>query len=535
MPRSSVNFTETSQGKIQSKHQLPRSEVVSKYFKTDHGRVFSFKGREYLKPIYNTKYHNQTLLTSRQAEKTTFNCNDILLSTVFFNHEKILYTAANQDQVNNFVDRITSQIHMNPDLKKHCFGKHSTNNRKEIRFNNGSKISFRAVGISPGSARSSSVRRIYFDEIQSMEENSVPVVSECASHFSGEASYFYTGTPLSSRNILSRKYAESCQNEWIITCQHCKKTNPRLGIEHIDPTKQFLFCIYCGKDMNAAHGKWIPQKPDSTKPGFRICRLMTPTCTWRTDGHDGILDRYYEYSEAQFHQEVLGLPFDHGSIPVTEKQIYSNCEDYDFIDIENVSDYIRSQVTFGAIDWAWSNKEGGQAFTIFSVSILLHGRIKVLFVKRFHGPKYNNKPDKVNEEIAYIAAKINVKGIATDYGMGHNENLRLRDKVSAPVFEMQYGNVKSDWKWDSEGTRFIVSRTRTLDLVFNRIKKKLYMFPRHPVIKQYADDILNVYREYDSNNKSSKFIHAGSGPDDFLHLLNYSGIIAEHLGNGPIR
>ncbi len=486
MPRAVLNLHEETVQPKKEKTRSLRTDVVTKYFKTDHGDKFSFDGREYLKSIYNHEYHNLTLLTSRQAEKTTFNCNDILLSTAFFKHEKILYTVANQDQVNNFVDKITSQISMNSDLKKHCFGKNSISNKKEIRFNNGSRISFRAVGLSPSSARSSSVRKIYFDEVQSIEENSIPVVSECASHFSGEASYFYTGTPLSSRNILSRKYNESCQNEWIITCHHCQKKNPPLGMEHIDPAKPFLFCIHCGTDMDARQGKWIPQNLDSDIQGFRICRLMTPTCTWRTKGLDGVLNRYYQYSEAQFHQEVLGIPFDHGSMPVTEKEIYSNCEDYDFVDIENISDYIRSEMTFGAIDWAWSNKEGGQAFTIYSVSQLLHGRIKVLFVKRFHGPKYNNNPDKVIEEIAYISARINVKGIATDYGLGHNENLRLRDRVSAPVFEMQYGNVKGDWKWDKDGSRFIVSRTRTLDLAFNRIKKKLYMFPRHPVIKQFA-------------------------------------------------
>ena len=107
--------------------------------------------------------------------------------------------------------------------------------------------------------------------------------------------------------------------------------------------------------------------------------------------------------------------------------------------------------------------------------------------------------------------------------------------VSASVFELQYGNVKGDWKWDSEGTRFIVSRTRTLDLVFNRIKKKLYEFPSHPVIKPFADDIFNMYKQYDSNNKTSKYIHAGSGPDDFLHLLNYFGIIAEYRGGKQLR
>jgi len=43
--------------------------------------------------------------------------------------------------------------------------------------------------------------------------------------------------------------------------------------------------------------------------GFRICRLMTPTCKWRTEAKDGVLDKYEdpEYPGFMFVNEVFGI------------------------------------------------------------------------------------------------------------------------------------------------------------------------------------------------------------------------------------
>ena len=72
-----------------------------------------------------------------------------------------------------------------------------------------------------------------------------------------------------------------------------------------------------------------------------------------------------------------------------------------------------------------------------------------------------------------------------------------------------------------------MNRTQSLDLVFSRLSKKRYQFPRREIIKPYAEDILNVYTEYDPNYKRVKYEHAGTGPDDFLHLLNYQSVLFE--------
>ncbi|NQV14251.1 hypothetical protein HQ531_02250 [bacterium] len=286
--------------------------------------------------------------------------------------------------------------------------------------------------------------------------------------------------------------------------------------------------------MEARHGKWVPMNPDSKLAGYRICRLMTPTCTWRTPANDGVLDKLDTYPEAAFYQEVLGLPYDSGVLPITEEEVYACCDDRDFIDPMNPRSGLTAHPLFAAIDWAWNSSDGGQAFTILTIGMFNNNRIEILFVKRFTGMAYHD-PDNVLNEIASICNKNNVIVVATDFGIGHKENLRLVGLVKAKVFEMMYTSSPKIVEWDTIAKCYKIGRTTSLDLVFNRLKKKLYSFPKQKQISTYVADILNVYIEIDPNWKRKKYEHAGTGPDDFLHLLNYLGIVMEKFYGGVIR
>jgi hypothetical protein len=516
-------------------HPRSRTDVISEIFKTDDGRDFLFEGREYLKPIYNGSHRYLVLIASRQAEKSSFLSKDLLLDALTNDHDSLLYVSALQSMVNEFISRkINKQFQMNPELLKASFGRNSRNNNLEKVLTNGTTITFRTIGTSPDAARGIAARKIYFDEVQSINPESVPVVSECAQAYPDSSAYFFTGTPLSSGNILSRKYAETCQNEWIITCKHCKTKNPPLGIAHIDVLKPYLFCIHCGKDMSGSPGQWVAQRPNAKKIGFRICRLMTPSCVYRNAAHAGVLDKYEIYPESQFHNEVLGLPFDQGSMPISEAEIFANCGDHDFIDVNQPPEHIKQKVTYGAIDWAWSNRDGGQSYTILAIGHLNLNKIEILYVKRFFGPQYHS-PEKVLSEIAQTMNRVHVDVIISDFGVGHKENIRLRSMVKAEVFEMQYVTSDKESVWDSSSKCYKIGRTVTLDLVINRLKKQLYNFPKQSVIKPYAEDIMNVYTEYDPNYKKIRYIHNNSGADDFFHLLNFLAIVSELHNNIKIR
>ena len=507
---------------------LLRHEFVERAFYTDSREPFSFVGREYLIPIYDDERRYLVLLASRQSEKSTFLSKDMLMDAMFNDNDSLLYASALQKHVDDFCHRkIDKQFNFNGALAEEFLGRGTINNVRDKMLSNGTTIALRAIGTSPESARGIPARKIYFDETQSIQSDNFPIVMESTQSYPDDSAYIFAGTPLTRGNYLSQLYYRSNQNEWIIKCASCNKENQPLGIDHINENKPYLFCQHCGKKMNAQKGRWVPQNPDSTAPGYRICRLMTPTARWTTSAQDGILDKFKVYPETQFMNEVLGLPWDVGVVPITEEEVYACCEDYEFLDFENPPAWIAGKDTFMSLDWAWSDVQGGQSYTIISVAMIEFDRIKILYAKRFVGPKYHD-PQTVLNEIAQTVGKFSVKAVGTDYGVGHKENLRLRPML-APVLvvEMMYTNQRSDAHYDWVSKTYSMNRTQSLDLVFSRLSKKRYKFPRREIIKPYAEDILNVYMEYDPNYKRVKYEHAGTGPDDFLHLLNYQAVLFE--------
>jgi hypothetical protein len=514
---------------------LSRTEFISSAFFTDNGAPFKFKGREYLEPIYNQKFRYLVILASRQAEKSSFIAKDMLADAILNKNDSLLYVTAQQRQSDEFVHRkINRQFELNSELALEYLGPSTIDNVRDKMFSNGTTLSFRAIGQNADSARGLPARKIFFDETQSILSDNIPIVSECAQSYPDDSAYVFSGTPLSTKNVLSQKYYETKQFEWIITCTHCSKANPSLGMEHIDPKKPYLFCLHCGKEMEARNGAWVAMNPDSKLAGYRISRLMTPACTWRTPANDGVLDKLDTYPEAAFCQEVLGLPFDSGNLPITEEEVFACCDERDFIDPFNPGQNLLIRPLFAVIDWAWNLKAGGRAFTIMAIGMLNNNRIEILYVKRFSGMMYHN-PDTVLNEIADTCNRLKVQAIGTDFGVGHKENYRLVDLAQAKVFEMLYTGSPKVAFWDNQVKMYKIGRTASLDLVFNRLKKRLYSFPRQPQIAPYASDILNVYTEYDPNWKRIKYEHAGTGPDDFLHLLNYLGILVEKYVGGFVR
>lgn len=517
---------------------ISRTGFISRMFKTDTGVNFLFKSREYLKPIYNTAYRYLVILASRQAEKSSFISKDMLCDALLNSNDSLLYVTALQRHSDEFVRRkINRQFELNPQLQQDYLGLGSIDNVRDKILLNGTTLTFRPVGQSADSARGIPARKIYFDEVQSIEAANIDIVSECAQSFPDDSAYTFAGTPLSTKNVLSQKYYKTKQFEYLISCTAtgCSKRNPPLGIEHIDPQKPFLFCCYCGREMDVRNGEWVAMNPESTLNGYRICRLMTPTCTWNTSANDGVLDKLKTYSDASFHQEVLGLPYDSGTLPITEEEVLACCDpNLEFIDPFNPDPSLLSRPLFIALDWAWNTQEGGQSFTAMAIGALRNQKIEILFMKRFQGMQYHN-PDTVLNEIAQIADRIKAPVIGSDYGIGHKENKRLQEITKSRVFEFLYVNSGKEYSWDDAANCYKVGRTATLDLVFTRIKKGLYILPKREQIMPFASDLLNVFAEYDPNFKRVRYEHAGTGPDDALHLYNYVSILIESYYHMRIR
>ena len=512
------------------KRELIVSECVEENFLTDQGNKFSFKDREYLIPLYNYYFPLMVIVASRQAEKSTYVGKRSLTEVLWTPGERLLYATALEEQLKVFVrSKINLQFDLQPSLKAQYFdNKQSVDNIHEKWMLNGSVYYFRPIGNSIESTRGVTARKIYFDETQSILSDNIPIVQEITQSYEN-SEYVFLGTPLTAQNIMWIRYSRSKQYEWIIKCRSCNTDNPPLGKEHIDPKKPYLFCIHCGKQIYPRDGRWVAQNPEGEYAGFRICRLMTPTCKWRTPAKDGVLDKYEdpEYPEFMFVNEVLGLPEGVGIQPISKEDLFKLCEDYDMIYPKDV-DYPRTGYhTYATIDWAFNTKNGGVSYTIYAIWMLENNRMKLLYAKRQVGQYFSN-PDSALKDMIEAFVRFNTILIMTDYGIGHKENIRLRSMLASErcmVKEIMYTGNDAVPSYNRDEDRYEVGRTESLDLTFSGFNRGRYMFRRQDQSEQYLNDILNVYTEFDPNMRKKKYDHAGIGPDDFLHLCNYARVM----------
>jgi len=520
-------------GKQKARRQLRsilRSKFVELMFSPDGRRPFSFAGRRYLIPIYDQRSNQTVMMCSRQSEKTTTVGNDMLMDAVTIPGDRLLFVSGYKDQVTDIVrQKIEKQFTWNPMLFKPLLGPGSFNSTFEKQFTNGSSMSFRYAGMGADALRGRSVRKVYFDEAQLIPDDNVQVVMEATQAFPDTSAHIFTGTPLSIQNPLCRRYAASKQYEWLITCDHCSYENEPLGIVNVDPKKPFLFCLRCGKQMDPTRGRWVAQNPASKIAGYRICRLMTPTCRWRTKSGSGILDKLQSYSESRFHNEVLGLPFDIGTLPISEAELRACCDDYGFVNPDKAKSWTAGRICFAAIDWAWNDHSGGQSYTIMTIGFRnAENKLQIIYAKRFAGVKYHN-PDSVIAEIVQTLTRFNVQVVGSDFGIGHKENLRLRKLLpNLMIVEMQYVNMIAEQSYDQQARVYKLPRSRCIDRVIDDLKQGKIRMPRWEESRSVLTDCLNIYVEQDQNLRSHRYIHSGLGPDDFLHLLVYLKVLINH-------
>jgi len=272
------------------------------------------------------------------------------------------------------------------------------------------------------------------------------------------------------------------------------------------------------KPLDRNRGQWIAQIPSSLSVGYRITRLMTPNCRWNTPAKDGILDKLETYSGQLFHNEVLGLPFDSGAFIISESEIYSWCTKENFLDPNNLPNGLKGTIQIMGVDWAWSNPGGKHAHTLITIATKTQDKIKIIFAKRFDGPRYND-PETVLAEIAKLSQSFAVKIIATDYEIGHKENYRLKKMVNSKVVEIMYTSSTKPFKWDPECGYYKLGRTPSMSNTFELIRSGKFEFPNIQTLKPFASDILNIFSEMDSVSRIRIYDHIG--PDDFFHTLNY--------------
>jgi hypothetical protein len=541
-------------------------------FTTDGGQPWRLNMMPFFVEIYDKPRNKLLLITSRQSTKTTYLRNVGVQRSLRNPGNAAIYIAPTNSQVGDFSrKKLDNVFAYNTGLKKMFVDRGCTWNvlLKEFRVGKSiSRITLRSTGGAQGAGRvrGNTANDILADEYQDLLEEDMPVVEECAATFDGmdgrpEAFYVYTGTPLSSQNHINKQFQASRRYEWIMQCPHCssglginrsKKDdfferearkggwNHPIGMQHVDTRRPYLFCEHCGKDMNCPSGfppgtrippfgVWEAQNPNGRFDGYRVVRMMMPWARWRTENADGILDRLELYPERRFHNEVMGLSFDAGMLPILEADVMALAKDHSLPtsdeEMARVAEQYRGHLTFAGLDWAMQALgDDANSYTIIGVFALVNDKLRLIYAHRFQGLG-SNDPDYVYAFICRIIELFNVKRIGADYGVGYKEDLRLikrygQERVACFQYKQTAARAKS--VFDVNSRVWSIPRTRTIDQLCVDIKNKNFELPRYEQAKVYTNDWLNLVMDVNPMTRVVRYEHIG--PDDFAHVANYANL-----------
>lgn len=488
---------------------------------------FSFEGRRHMKRLYDTPAKRILLKCARQVEKSTYLGNRALCYMSVVPSFLVLYVSPSATQTKVFSnDRVKDPIETSPLLKRFTTRMLSSN-ILEKQFINRSKITMRYAFLNADRARGIPAWMLEIDEFQDVLGDNLPVIEQCLSHAPENwKQYIYAGTPKSLDNNIEYYWSNfSSQNEWVVP-HDCKGGEGGrfwnvLGEKNIG--KKGLICSRCHTliDPMCADAQWASMVKDADFEGYRIPQLMVPWKPWSE-----ILLDYRRYPRDKFYNEVLGLSYDSGLRPLTRAQVQAVCKNHIRMHPDAIEKYRNisySQPVFAGIDWG----TGENAYTVISLGTYVDMKFRIFFIHRFEGEDV--EPTRQLERIAELVNFFNCRLVGCDYGGGYDRNDAMTRKFGPQrIQKFQYlpRSTRGKVMWNGKLGRWQILRTELMSDVFNAIKRgRVLEFPRWEEFKTpYADDMLNIFSEYNETLRTTQYKHAINKPDDSFHSILYCWI-----------
>jgi len=316
---------------------------------TPYGQTV-IKDFRYLIPIYLDDHDTIIIKKARQLALSEYIINKFMYLTSKFNHTTAIHVFPTESQAKTF-----SNVRLTPLFKKESSPKlyrllsdpdliygsamQAAANVKTKQFVNESNyiLSFIAGPNSKSTdALSITADFVGLDEAADLPAEKISDVIECMSASSYKL-LTMIGTPDYSGTEFDRRYEESDQREWTVTCPACgakqqldfeksivlTKTSPDRNIVQRD-SKYYYACTECKAELNrtADYAEWIPQNPDSDVHGYHPTQLMA---SWISA--DDILRKKRDNVKYphKFYNFVLGETFSGGSKPITFQKLM-NCK-----------------------------------------------------------------------------------------------------------------------------------------------------------------------------------------------------------------
>ena len=483
-----------------------------------------FRGIDYplLKPFYSSSANKKIIKGARQIAKSTSLAVIQSVKACIEPYTLILTVFPLQSQTRNFSTIYVDSLIRDNDILYTRAGKNKKNNVYRKMFKNGSILFYNYLGNDPSRIRGLSVNNFYVDELQDHFSDSISIAEHCTDSFIN-AKFCYTGTPLTTDNIIESFWRESSQFESFVPCPSCNFRNFCLKPQVFSMLKpQGLMCQNCGKQLiqqdlyNASFESYNPTQV-GIYDGWHIPQIFMP---FNLNRWNAIYNAYITKSEFEFCTEILGISCDVGGKPVSLSTL-QECE-------LPVTDKFYKLKVMG-VDWG-----GGSANSLTVITVLgitPENTYDVLYSFKF---PTRSRMEQLNE-ILSLFSKYKCNAIGADSGVGLTDNQLLKHHLSPQkVFVFKYGNPAQILKFLPDIGEYSTNRSKTLSIMFRDLNMRKISFP--PNYREFFNDILNIYEEIrpSIHGEHRVYDHAPCNPDDFAHALNFALITAKLLTSPSI-
>lgn len=308
------------------------------------------KDFRYLIPIYLDPHDTIVVKKARQLAFSEYGINKEMYQTNRYAHTTAIHVFPLETQAKTFSNiRLTPlfnkenspklyRLLSDPELVYGSAMQAAANVKVKQFVNNSNLILSFIAGSNSKSTDALSITAdfVFLDEAADLPAEKISDVIECMS----ASSYKYltiVGTPDYAGTEFDRRYEESDQREWIVTCPSCgakqqlefdksivlTKTSPDPDIKQRS-NKYYYACTECMVELNrtADYAEWIPQNPESDVHGYHPTQLMA---SWISA--DDILRKKRDNVKYphKFSNFVLGETYSGGSKPITFQKLM-NCK-----------------------------------------------------------------------------------------------------------------------------------------------------------------------------------------------------------------
>ena len=491
-----------------------------------------------LEPLFGMHMpKRQCVMCCRQIGKSVSLAAQTLLTSSLIPYYHSLVIQPLFSQIRNFSNQIFRPLMVNSYIAENILDESLENNMLIRTFKNGSRVHFsyssdkdasRVRGIS-------GISRCAFDETQHLFEEVIPIVGETMSAVEDFGIYQFSGTPLTTDNLLNRLYEQGSMGEIVIPCDHCHYSNVA-GIKQ-DLLKMIgkttCICAKCGKPLDPRKGFLEFEHPERRNSfmSWHVSAITHPLHCTNKDKWSELLYKYETYSKSTFLNEVLGVPCDE-NVKLLSVQELKKASHNRPNTIEAAKKVLQEFATIlCGVDWGGGGVEG-QSTTTIAVMGQRPGqkKLEVIYCERL--PPGMGHLEEV-ARIMNVAKAFGAKILAHDAtGAGAlRESILMNQGASSfltivpftYVFAPRQELIKFHPATGSSRPYYTLDKSRSLYITVCAIKACQILLPEYNSAAKELDDFLALaeeIRELPNSSQLHLIVRGSSHPDDMAHAVS---------------